>query len=276
MRAPAIERFVNVRGLDLHVLDWPGARPPVLLIHPNRTLNRTWDHVVAASRLPNRFVAPGLRGHGLSSYPPDGYTLEAHRDDCIATIEALGLGPCCLVGQGTGATLALLVATARSDLALAIVAAQPAIGIPPAVNDLVQRQVVEQATFADRDAARRALPFAERWTPAIVEHYLDRALARRADGRYAWRYFGPGVRATEADLLRDLWGAIRYDGPVLVFGGAESSVLPQSMFDRLAAMLPRAERATLAGANHRLSQDNPSGFAALLDAFVTRSCAAAS
>jgi len=262
------------RGVALHTQDWPGHEPPVLLIHPNRTINRVWDHVIAASRLPHRFLAPGLRGHGLSDYPPAGYRLADHRDDLIDFIETIGAGPMFVVGQATGAMLALMIAHTRPDLVRAVVAANPALAIPPAINNLVQSQVRAHAVLASRAAARSALPFSSRWTPAIVEHYLDHALeevkAGAADTTVRWRYHAAGVAECEADLVHDHSEAIRSARPVLVFGGAAASVLPASIVDRVCALLPNHERALLPAADHRLSQDNPAGFAALLDDFVAR------
>ena len=275
MRAPTEYKVSLSRGLALHTLDWPGSDPAIVLIHPNRTINRVWDHVVAASALPHRFVAPGLRGHGFSDYPGSGYHLADHRDDLIAFIESIGSGPVFLVGQATGAMLALMIAHTRPDLVRAVVAANPALAIPPAVNDLVQTQVRSHSLFATRAAARSALPFSSRWTPAIAQHYLDHALEQVAgddpaapSGAYRWRYHAAGVSACEADLVNDHSNAIRTALPVLVFGGAEASVLPPSVTDRVCALLPNHQRALLPAADHRLSQDNPAGFAALMDAFI--------
>ena len=61
---------------------------------------------------------------------------------------------------------------------------------------------------------------------------------------------------------------IRTDRPVLVFGGAEASVLPPAIIDRVCALLPAHRRALLPASDHRLSQDNPAGFAALMDGFI--------
>ena len=266
---PPVERTIVTTRLRMHLAEWPGNSPVIVLVHPNRTSNRVWDFAVAASRLANRFVAPALRGHGGTDWPPDGYTLEDHRDDLLALVDALGQGPVVIVGQATGATLALMAGVVRPDLVRGVVAAQPAVGIAAAVNDLVQTQVASQQRFPDRAAARRALPFAERWRDAVREHCLDHMLAPDADGALRWRFHPEGVCATEAQLMRALDDEIRYQGPALVFGGAESTVLPPAMFDRVAALLPRAERATLAGANHRLCQDRPEGFAALMDRFVS-------
>lgn len=246
----------------------PGSGPPIVFIHPNRTSNRVWDFVVRASTLPNRMLLPSLRGHGDSDWPETGYRLEDHRDDLLAFIEATCSGPVILVGQATGATLALMVASARPAGVLAVVAAQPAIGIPGAVNSLVRDQVLAQSRLPDRAAARKALPFAERWRDEVVEHTLDHMLAPHPEGGVHWRYHGPGVCDTEAELMRELQAEISWAGPTLVFAGACSTVLPPEMAVRVASRLPGAQLGSLEKANHRLSQDNPEGFAALLDGFV--------
>ena len=275
MRAPTEYNVTLQRGLALHTLDWPGSDPVIVLIHPNRTINRVWDHVVAASTLPHRFLAPCLRGHGRSDTPTSGYGLADHRDDLIDFIETIGSGPVFLVGQATGAMLALMIAHARPDLVRAVVAANPALAIPPAVNDLVQSQVQAQTLFASRAAAQSALPFSSRWTAEIVGHYLDHALecitrSGPADmgGAYRWRYHAAGVAQCEADLVNDHSEAIRTTLPVLVLGGAEASVLPPAITDRVCALLPNHQRALLPRADHRLSQDNPQGFAALMDTYI--------
>jgi pimeloyl-ACP methyl ester carboxylesterase len=162
-----------------------------------------------------------------------------------------------------------MVASVRPERVLAVVAAQPAIGIPGAVNTLVRDQVLAQSRLPDRAAARAALPFAERWRAEVVEHTLDHMLAAHSDGGFSWRYYGPGVCDTEAELMRELQTDIHWTGPALVFAGACSTVLPPEMAVRVAARLPGARLRSLPNANHRLSQDNPEGFAALLDEFAS-------
>ena len=274
MRAFNQFRVELSRGLALHAVDWPGSAPAVVLIHPNRTINRVWDHVVAASRLPHRFLAPGLRGHGHSDHPSRGYRLADHRDDLIDFIETLRIGPVFLVGQATGAMLALMIAQSRPELVRAVVAGNPALAIPPAINELVQSQVRAQVSFPSREAASNALPFSSRWSPDVMGHYLDHALepvvagSGENGGTFRWRYHAAGVGECEADLVLDHSAAICTDRPVLVFGGAEATVLPASIVDRICALLPDHQRAVLPASDHRLSQDNPGGFAALMDRFI--------
>ena len=47
-----------------------------------------------------------------------------------------------------------------------------------------------------------------------------------------------------------------------------ASVLSASIVDRACAPLPNHQRAVLPATGHRLTQDNPEGFAALMNRFI--------
>ena len=247
-----------------------GAGRPILFLHPNRTNRRVFDFVLAGLPLGNTLIVPEYRGHGDSSRPTAGYGLEDHLRDLLVFVEACRLDRMAIVGQGTGATLGLLLATALGDRVAALALGNLAIAIPPAINTLVQRQVAEQLTFTDRQAAMHATPFAERWTDAVQEHWLDTALEPRPGGRLGWRYHAAGVAETEAALLADLWPSIAVTVPVLLFRGAQSDIIGMDAMDRARAALPQADFRNLDGANHRLSQDAPEAFAGLVADFFKR------
>jgi pimeloyl-ACP methyl ester carboxylesterase len=241
-----------------------GEGEPLLWLHPNRTNRRVFDHAIAALGTPRPILVPELRGHGDSDRPAAGYALEDHLHDLLAFADALLPGRFAIVGQATGATLALFLATRLPQRVSRLALFNPALGIRAAVNDLVQRQVAAQTGFATRDNAMAATPFSERWSEPVRRHWLATALERAPDGRLAWRYHPPGVAETEAALLPDRWREIAVACPVLLVRGAESDIITASELDRAASHLPHATRAELPLANHRLSQDNPAGFAALL------------
>jgi len=198
------QRTVPSGAIRIAVDEFPGTEPTIVFVHPNRTSPRVWDHLIAASGRRERKLTPALRGHGASDWPEDGYTIEDHRDDLLAVIDSVGPGPVILCGQATGATLALMAA-ARSapGRVLAVIAAQPAVAIPAAVNDLVQTQVAAQQRLKDRDAARTVLPFRRFWSNEVVEHHLDHMLMATGEGDWTWCYHAGGVRgATAATLER--------------------------------------------------------------------------
>lgn len=269
--AQRLERQVSTQRLTLASSEFPGRAPTVVFIHPNRTCPRVWDHLIAASTRRERMLTPALRGHGGSDWPEEGYTLEDHRDDLLAFIDATCEGPVLLCGQATGATLALMVAASLGPTrVLGVVAAQPAVAIPDAVNNLVQTQVAAQQRLESRDAARTVLPFVRFWSSEVIEHYLDHMLIPMGDGAWTWRYHPGGVSATEAQLMRHLDRELGWTGPTLVIGGADATVLPPESIKAIAARLAQAELVWLPRSDHRLCQDNPAGFARLFDDFAAR------
>jgi len=241
-----------------------GDGEPLLWLHPNRTNRRVFDHAIAALASPRPVLVPELRGHGDSDRPATGYALEDHLADMLAFADRLLPGRFAIIGQATGATLALFLATRLVGRVSRLALFNPALGIRASVNDLVQRQVAAQTGFATPAEAMAATPFSERWSPQVRRHWLATALEPLPAGGLAWRYHPAGVAETEAALVPDRWAEIAVACPVLLVRGAESDIIPEAELDRAAVHLPQARRAELPHANHRLSQDNPSGFASLV------------
>ena len=64
--------------------------------------------------------------------------------------------------------------------------------------------------------------------------------------------------------------SIGVDAPVLLFRGAQSDIIGMDAMDRARTTLPQAQFAEIDGADHRLSQDVPVAFAALVSGFLRR------
>src|SRR5205085_2757862 len=66
-------RIYFSQRLRLHYVDWGNpTAPPLLLVHGGRDHCRNWDWVASALRRDWHVLAPDLRGHGDSQWPPDG------------------------------------------------------------------------------------------------------------------------------------------------------------------------------------------------------------
>lgn len=249
------------------MLDWEGAEPPVLLLHPNRTNARVWDFVVELSTLPNRFLAPDQRGHGLSDYPRSGYLYEDYIADALALLDELGLQRAHLVGAATGGNIALLLASDHGARVETLTVIDPGLSLDPAINRRVQRQIASEHAFASLDEARERMPFSERWSDEMKEHYARHSFEIEADGSATWRYYVPGVAATEHMLEAPIWDRISVSCPTLAIRGVASEVFPTHNLDRLCELVPQTERFEI-DADHRVSQDNPGALAARLDEFI--------
>lgn len=264
---PAQSRRLRLPSIEAHVLDWTGQDPPVVLLHPNRTNARVWDHVVEHSRLGKRFIAPDARGHGLSTYPQQGYGYEDYLADLSDLFAVLGVGPLHLVGAATGGNIALLWASQHPAQVLTVTVVDPGLSLDPAISRAVREQMVREFRFPSLAEARARMPFSQHWAPEIREHYSSHSFEQTADGQFQWRYHPPGVVETEHLLETPIWDRIDIRCPLLAVRGSASAVFTPDRMDELCRRVPGSRRAEVA-ADHRVSQDNPAGLAALLDEFV--------
>ena len=263
----AQSRRLRLPSIDAHFVDWDGDDPPVVLLHPNRTNARVWDHVVEHSRLRNRFIAPDARGHGLSSYPERGYGYEHYLDDLSDLFAALSLGPLHLVGAATGGNLALLWASQHPEAVLTVTVVDPGLSLDPAISRAVREQMVREFSFPSLAEARARMPFSRHWAEEMREHYSRHSFEQMPDGQVRWRYHPPGVVETEHLLETPIWDRIDIRCPMLAVRGKASAVFTADRMAELCKRVPDARSAEI-DADHRVSQDNPAGLAALVDEFV--------
>ena len=266
---PAASREADLDALRLHFLDWAGSEPPVLLLHPNRTNARVWDFVVEHSELPNRFIAPDQRGHGRSDYPESGYAYEDYIADLLALLDELGLQRVHLVGAATGGNIALLLASDHEWRVESLTVIDPGLSLDPGINRRVQEQIANEHTFDSLAQARARMPFSERWSEEMKDHYARHSFAIDAQGRASWRYFVPGVAATEHMLETPIWDRLSVSCPTLVIRGLASEVFPRHNLEKLCELVPEAESVEI-DADHRVSQDSPAALAAAIDDFIQR------
>lgn len=263
----ASSRTVSLPRLSLHVLDWVGEAPPVLLLHPNRTNARVWDFVVEHSRLPNRFLAPDQRGHGRSDYPASGYLYEDYLADLEALLAALDVERVHLVGAATGGNLALLLATRRPELVETLTVIDPGLSLDPGINRTVQAQIANEYRFPSLAEARARMPFSALWSEEMKDHYSSHSFRELEDGSVEWRYLPAGVAETEHLLEAPIWHLIDVSCPTLIARGSRSAVFPPANMQRLHELIP-GSRTLEIEADHRVSQDAPAALAAALDAFL--------
>jgi pimeloyl-ACP methyl ester carboxylesterase len=95
------ERFVTAIGVRLHVLDWGGTGPALVLIHGYGDSPHIFDDFVPALGGRFRVVAYARRGHGKSS-GADDFSNTALAADLIAVMDSLGIARASLAGWSMG------------------------------------------------------------------------------------------------------------------------------------------------------------------------------
>jgi pimeloyl-ACP methyl ester carboxylesterase len=101
--------------------DEHGEGEPVVLLHPGGADARAWGPNLDALAAAFHVFTPERRGHGRTPDIEGPITYELMAADTIAFLEQIVGGPARLVGCSAGASVALLVALRRPDLARRVV-----------------------------------------------------------------------------------------------------------------------------------------------------------
>jgi pimeloyl-ACP methyl ester carboxylesterase len=101
--------------------DERGSGEPLVLMHPGGADARAWAPNLDALTAHFRVFTPERRGHGRTPDVEGPITYELMASDMIAFLEQVVGGPAHLVGCSAGASVALVVAVRRPDLARRVV-----------------------------------------------------------------------------------------------------------------------------------------------------------
>ena len=250
---------VNVDGPEgsLHVLDYGGDGPALVVLPGITSPAITWDFVVANLRDLVRPIVVDLRGRGLSQ-PGARYRAGDFADDVEAIIDALGLTAPLLLGHSLGARVtAALAARGSRSLAGTILIDPPLTGPDsgpyPTSRESFLTQLREGYDGTTADAVRRYYP---KWPRA--ELLLRARWLSTCDE-------GP-VMATYDEFTRedffDWWPAV--PAPTTLVYGGESPVVTADGAARAAAVNSAAAVHEVAGAGHMVPWDQPAPTLALL------------
>lgn len=114
--------IVAVNGVDLAVEE-SGVGEPLVLVHGSWVDRIAWMFVEEKLAQSYHVVSYDRRGHSKSPRVPG--TRRDDEDDLAALIEHLGLAPARIVGNSSGASIALAVAARRPDLVRSLCVHEP-------------------------------------------------------------------------------------------------------------------------------------------------------
>lgn len=120
MSITAVDRFIDIGSLTLHIRAWDGDEAPFVLVHGLASNAHTWDLVgEELARHGHRVVSVDLRGHGLSDKPDEGYDFATVTQDLYRLLVTLGLEKekPYLAGQSWGGNVLLAFAARYTAVA---------------------------------------------------------------------------------------------------------------------------------------------------------------
>ena len=265
-------------GEDEIEYDDLGEGEPILLVHAG--VFSDWFALVAATAELDGFrvIRPRRAGYVAGCTPSGHLTIADHARHCGLLLDELGIGTAHFCGHSSSALVGLQLALDRPPLVHSLVLLEPAPGgnLLGPVNSPVIGVVVgpAMAAYASGDISsgfdRFMTAVCGSHHRTVVEQMLgldgyERAVREsaffpdEAAAAMAWR-FG----ASEADRIR---------APILIVEGektAELAVVQPESVALLAAMIPHADVAVLAGASHLMPLEDPRGVARLIADFARK------
>ncbi len=115
------DEWTRYGGLRMHVRDWGGEGPPVVLLHGLASTCRIWDFVAPILAKDFSVIAVDQRGHGDSGKPEQGYDFASVAEDAAALAAGRNIQRPVVVGHSWGADVALELAVARPELLWGII-----------------------------------------------------------------------------------------------------------------------------------------------------------
>jgi len=263
-----LDRYLDVQGLRLHVLDWGGeARTPLLLLHGFTGHAHAWDTLSIALQPHFHVYALDQRGHGDSD-PATVYNAVASFDDLNGVIDQLGLSSVVLIGLSMGGRNAMYFTSRRPEIVQKLVI----VDIGPEISARASAPSAGPAEPETWDSVEQAARHLERGNPYPGIHYyrwvVSTSLRARDDGKLVWKWH-PSIKALRSQADVDWWKVLScLTPPTLVLRGAESTVLDRDVAERMGRELPNGRFVEIPRAVHTLHEDNPEAVLAALREFL--------
>ena len=103
---PVSTHLIEVEtGVTLHVVDWGGKGDPLLFLPSWASTSHIFDAFAPRFADGHHVLVMNMRGHGLSSKPERGYTIERLIKDVEVILDTLGIARVTLVGLSRSASL---------------------------------------------------------------------------------------------------------------------------------------------------------------------------
>ena len=297
-RRPGLSRFLTVRGLRYHVLQWGDEslvrpdRPPLVMVHGWMDVAASFQFVVDAFAADRLVLAPDWRGFGLTETQPatDTYWYPDYLGDLEALLDQIAPGRAVdLAGHSMGGNVVMLYAGVRPQRIRKLVNLE-GFGMPQTQPHQAPKryaqwldELKEPARLRDyasldevAERLRKTNPLLPAQRAAWLAGHWSR---RRDDGRWeilgdpAHKRINPALYQ-KAEVL-ECWK--RIEAPVMWVEGDRTDMTkwwgnryPREDFESRLAVIASLERHVLSPAGHMLHHDQPQRLAGHIESFLDR------
>ncbi len=250
----------------LHAIE-AGQGPAVALLHGLFGAARNLGVVQRALAPRFRVLALDLRNHGASPHAA-AMDYPAMAADVLETLDQRAALPAALVGHSMGGKAAMMAALTQPDQVSRLMVAD----IAPVSYEHHNAEIANLLA---------GLPLSPGLTRAAADAALAEAVPDAGLRAFLVQNLVPGARPHWRIGLREIGAAMPviegwdapegavYRGPTLFVAGVRSDYVRAEHRPTIRALFPAARFVTLKNAGHWLHADNPAGFVAVAEAFLS-------
>lgn len=256
---------IPINGMQLNTrVDGPESLPWMVFSNSLSSSLSQWDDMVAHFGPRFRTLRYDQRGHGGSSAPAPGTTMEALADDLLQLTAHFGVQQAVLVGVSMGATTVLRCAAKEPARCAAVVPCDGAWRATPGSGPMWEERF---ALVRKEGMAGMAEPTVRRWfrpeffteKPEVVNKIRAMVAATSPEGYFAC-----------AEALQDYDFSADYPKlavPALFVAGELDGDMPEVMKE-MAAAAPNGSYQVIKGCGHLPNVEKPRELCAAMDAFL--------
>jgi esterase len=264
------DRFFTANGLRIHYLDWGGeGKRPLIMLHGIGRVAHSFDHIAPWFNAAYHVYAIDMRGHGDSSWSPEGaYLVEDYVKDIEAFAEQLNLRGIVLLGNSTGGRVVQVYAGLHPERVAGLISED--VG-PQRTNEIASAFARQVEREADGWASEGELVASlKRGSPKVAEdllrNYAHFGTKPREDGRIVWKR-DPNL--VKGFVPTELWRFVnQIKCPTIYILGGASNIVPPDAQKQLKETLPDVQILTMPGLGHYPHQEAPEEYVKIVQAFL--------
>ena len=264
-----------VDGYDMAYLE-VGQGPPLVCVHGTLGDFRTWSAVLGPLSKTHRVIAVSLRRFFPEHWDGigDDFLIARHVADLIGFIERLDAKPVDLMGHSRGGHIAFRLAQQRPDLLRRLVLAEPGgeldSSLDPAAAPGSSSRATRIAASADKIAAGDIDGGLMTFFDAIEGDGAWARLPAAPTQQLRDNAFTLIGQVGENRLPYSRQEAESIKTPTLLIGGADTRGSLPAVLRALAAHMPGARTAMIAGARHWMFEQAPQAFCEAVLGFLAQ------
>ncbi len=259
---------VTVSGFDLSFEDTGGV--PVLFVHGFPLDHTMWDAQMEGLKVPNRLIAPDLRGFGESSVPSSPYNcygMDAYATDLKNLLDALYLQQVVMVGLSMGGYITFAFHRLFPDRLKGIVLVDTRAGADTPEGRQGRMAAMEKARnegvkpIAEGMIQKLFSPYTIKNKPDLVEKVREMMCRQPVAGVI-------GALQAMADRPDSRPGLPNIHVPTMVVVGADDAITPPDRAMEIAENIPDSRLIIIPKAGHLAPLEMPDVFNRALREFI--------